>query len=128
MQANIVPGIGKATAFSFAEHGIKRLALADIHRSNLLATASAIQAQFPDVEIVSMELDVGDDKAVQSSVAETVKKFGRIDIGVNVAGIAGPPKTTDESEEADWDRIMDINLNGVWRCQRAQLRVMLKQE
>jgi NADP-dependent 3-hydroxy acid dehydrogenase YdfG len=65
---------------------------------------------------------------VESSVALAVKKFGRIDVGVNVAGIAGAGKTTAESEEMDWAKVIDINLNGVWRSQRAQLRVMLKQE
>jgi NADP-dependent 3-hydroxy acid dehydrogenase YdfG len=99
-----------------------------VNRSNLLATASAIKAQFPDVEIEAMELDVCDEKAVENSVAEAVKKFGRIDVGVNVAGIAGPPKTTTESDEADWAKVIDINLNGVWRGQRALLRAMLKQE
>jgi NADP-dependent 3-hydroxy acid dehydrogenase YdfG len=75
-----------------------------------------------------MELDVGDEKAVESSVAAAVKRFGRIDVGVNVAGIGGAGKTTAESEEVDWAKVIDINLNGVWRSQRAQLRAMLNQE
>ena len=75
-----------------------------------------------------MELDVCDEKAVENSVAEAVKKFGRIDVGVNVAGVGGAGKMTTESEEVDWAKVIDINLNGVWRSQRAQLRVMLKQE
>ena len=75
-----------------------------------------------------MELDVGDEKAVESSVTAAVKRFGRIDVGVNVAGIGGAGKTTAESEEVDWAKVIDINLNGVWRSQRAQLRAMLNQE
>jgi NADP-dependent 3-hydroxy acid dehydrogenase YdfG len=121
-------GIGQATAFAFARHGIRKLALTDVNRSNLLATSSAIKSQFPDVEIETMELNVCDEKAVESSVAEAVKKFGRIDVGVNVAGIGGEGKTTAESEEVDWVKVIDVNLNGVWRSQRAQLRAMLKQE
>ncbi len=69
-----------------------------------------------------------DEKAVENSVAAAAKKFGRIDVGVNVAGIGGAGKTTAESEEADWAKVLDINLNGVWRSQRAQLKSMLKQE
>jgi len=121
-------GIGQATAFAFAKNGIKKLALTDINRNALLATASAIKAQFPGVEIESMELDVCDEKAVEGCVAAAVKKFGRIDVGVNVAGIGGAGKVTDESEETDWAKVIDINLNGVWRSQRAQLRAMLEQE
>lgn len=126
--SNKIPGIGQATAFAFAKYGIKRLALTDVNRSTLQATVSAIKSQFPDVEIESMELDVCDGTAVESSVAKVVKIFGRIDVGVNVAGIGGAGKTTAESEEGDWAKVIDINLNGVWRSQRAQLRAMLKQE
>jgi NADP-dependent 3-hydroxy acid dehydrogenase YdfG len=75
-----------------------------------------------------MEVDVCDEKAVDRSVEEAVRKVGRIDVGVNVAGIGGAGKKTDESEEMDWAKVIDINLNGVWRSQRAQLRAMLKQE
>lgn len=121
-------GIGQATAFAFAKHGIKRLVLTDVNRNNLLSTSSEIKSHFPDVQIESMEVDVCDEKAVESSVEEAVKKLGRIDVGVNVAGIGGAGKKTDESEEADWAKVIDVNLNGVWRSQRAQLRAMLKQE
>jgi NADP-dependent 3-hydroxy acid dehydrogenase YdfG len=127
-ESNTELGIGQATAFAFAKNGIKKLALTDLNRANLQATSSAIKSQFPDVEIESMVLDVGDEKAVESCVAEVVKKSGRLDIGVNVAGIGGAGKKTDESEEMDWAKVIDINLNGVWRSQRAQLRAMLKQE
>ena len=122
------PGIGKATAFGLARHGIKRLALTDISQKNLLATSEAIKSQYPDVEIESMQLDVCDVKAVDESIAQTVKKFGRIDVAVNVAGIGGAGKTTDACEESDWTSVLDVNLNGVWRSQRAQVRAMMKQE
>jgi NADP-dependent 3-hydroxy acid dehydrogenase YdfG len=94
----------------------------------LLATAEAIQSKYPDVEIESIQLDVCDEKAVERSVQQAVKKFGRIDVGVNIAGIGGAGKTTDEAQEGDWLSVLDVNLNGVWRSQRAQVRAMLKQE
>ena len=102
--------------------------LTDINRANLLATSKAIQTQYPDVEIESVELDVCDEAAVESSVQQAVSKFGRIDVGVNIAGIGGAGKTTDESQERDWLSVLDVNLTGVWRSQRALLRAMLKQE
>ena len=75
-----------------------------------------------------MQLDVCDGKAVDQSIAETVKRFGRIDVGVNIAGIGGAGKTTAEADEGDWLSVLDVNLNGVWRSQRAQIKAMLKQE
>jgi len=121
-------GIGRATAFGLARHGIKRLALTDISQENLLATSEALKSQFVDVEIESLQLDVRDVKAVDYSITQAVKRFGRIDVAVNVAGISGAGKATDATEEPDWTGVLDVNLNGVWRSQRAQVRAMMKQE
>jgi NADP-dependent 3-hydroxy acid dehydrogenase YdfG len=107
---------------------MKRLALTDLSREKLLSTAAEIKAQHPDVEIETLQLDVADAQAVESTVLQAVKRFGRIDVGVNFAGISGTGKATHEGEESDWSRVIDINLTGVWRSQRAELRVMMKQE
>lgn len=122
------PGIGRATAFGLARHGIKRLALTDISQKNLSATSEALKSQYPDVEIESMQIDVRDVKAVDDSMVQAVKRFGRIDVAVNVAGVSGAGKTTDASEESEWMGVLDVNLNGVWRSQRTQVRAMMKQE
>ncbi|TVY52157.1 Monensin polyketide synthase putative ketoacyl reductase [Lachnellula cervina] len=121
-------GIGRATAFGLARHGIKRLALTDISQKNLSATSEALKSQYPDVEIESMQIDVRDVKAVDDSMVQVVKRFGRIDVAVNVAGVSGAGKTTDASEESEWMGVLDVNLNGVWRSQRTQVRAMMKQE
>jgi len=126
--ADIRAGIGKATAFGLAKHGIRRLALTDISQKHLLATSEEIRAQYPGVDIEAMQVDVRDAKAVDESVDQTVKRFGRIDVGVNIAGIGGSGKMTAETEESDWMKVLDVNLNGVWRSQRAQIRAMMKQE
>jgi len=80
------------------------------------------------VEIESIQLNVCDVKAVDESIEKTVKRFGRIDVAVNIAGIGGAGKATDACEESDWMSVLDVNLNGVWRSQRAQVRAMMKQE
>ncbi|KAG9234536.1 oxidoreductase [Amylocarpus encephaloides] len=121
-------GIGKATAYSLARHGIQNLTITDISPSSLSSTASELQSAFPHLSIHSVVVDVGDAKAVDDSVSQTVDKFGRIDVGVNVAGIGGVGLATHELEEKDWGKVVDINLNGVWRAMRAQVRVMLEQE
>jgi NADP-dependent 3-hydroxy acid dehydrogenase YdfG len=120
--------LGRATAFNLAKNGVRNLALTDLSSENLLATSKEIKAQYPHVEIEAMQLDVCDEKAVDSTVLQAVKRFGRIDVGLNFAGIAGTGKATAESEEKDWMKVIDVNLNGVWRSQRAQLRVMMQQE
>jgi len=90
--------------------------------------SSEIKSQFPKVEIESIEVDVASTTAVESCILTAVKRFGRIDVAVNVAGIGGNGKTTHENDEEDWMRVLDVDLNGVWRSQRAELRVMMGQE
>lgn len=73
-------------------------------------------------------MDTSKEDSVQSAIDQTVKTFGRIDIAVNNAGIGGKAKPTAEGDFADWQRVISVNLHGVWLCQRAQIRHMLQQE
>ena len=75
-----------------------------------------------------MEVNVCSEKDVNEAVKKSVERFGRIDVAVNVAGIGGAPKRTSELEESEWRTVIDVNLDGVWRSQRAELRAMLAQE
>lgn len=77
---------------------------------------------------MNLELDTRKEDSVNSAIDQTVKKFGRIDIGINNAGIGGQPKQSIDVELADWENVMAVNLNGVFLCQKAQIRQMLKQE
>jgi NADP-dependent 3-hydroxy acid dehydrogenase YdfG len=122
------PGIGQSAAFALAKHGITRLALTDLNLSLLLSTSAAIKAKYPDVAIETTQLDVCDEKALENSIASAVKRFGRIDVALNIAGISGAGKATHEGEEREWVKVVDVNLNGVWRSQRAELRAMMRQE
>jgi NADP-dependent 3-hydroxy acid dehydrogenase YdfG len=122
------PGIGQSAAFALAKHGITRLALTDLNHSLLLSTSASIKAQYPHIEIETTQLDVCDEKALESSVGSAVKRFGRIDVALNIAGISGAGKATHEGEEREWVKVVDVNLNGVWRSQRAELRAMMRQE
>lgn len=65
---------------------------------------------------------------VKSAIAETVSRFGRLDIAVNNAGIGGSGRATHEIEEDEYTRVVDVDLHGVWRCQREEISVMLNQE
>jgi len=80
------------------------------------------------VSIKEIELDVSNEAAVNDSVEQTVKEFGRIDYALNNAGIGGSLNTTNNIELSDFQRVLAVNTTGVWLCQRAQIRQMLKQE
>ena len=73
-------------------------------------------------------MDVSNEASIEDGIRETVDSFGRIDVAVNNAGIAGALRPTNEIETSDWKKVLDVNLNGVWMCQRAEIRQMLKQE
>jgi NADP-dependent 3-hydroxy acid dehydrogenase YdfG len=94
----------------------------------LTDTANAIKAKYPSVQVEAIQLNVCDENAVNAAIEQTVQKFGRIDVAVNVAGIGGANLKTTDAEEPQWAKVLDVNLNGVWRSQRAELRAMLKQE
>ncbi|KAJ4261407.1 hypothetical protein NW762_006830 [Fusarium torreyae] len=121
-------GIGQQTAIAFAQHGVTKLALADVNKETLLESNDALKKQFPNVEVLSLHLDVCDSAQVKEGVAKTVAEFGRLDIAVNNAGISGSGRKTHQLEDQEWLRILDVNLQGVYRCQKEELGVMVNQE
>ncbi|KAL4951859.1 hypothetical protein BDW69DRAFT_196121 [Aspergillus filifer] len=121
-------GIGKATAFSFARHGVNQLALADINLSAAETAAREIQTKFPDIEAIPLGLDVTNENSIRDAVAETRGTFGRIDYAVNNAGIGGAHDLSADHALKEWKRTLDIDLNGVWMCSREEIKVMLQQE
>ncbi|KAF2165626.1 hypothetical protein M409DRAFT_67026 [Zasmidium cellare ATCC 36951] len=122
-------GIGQYTAYALASHGVRQLALCDIRPEVLEDTSSELRKRHgDDVQILNLEMDTSKEDSVNSALNDTIKTFSRLDIAVNNAGIGGTPKPTAESDFDDWQRVMSVNLHGVWLCQRAQIRQMLKQE
>lgn len=119
-------GIGKYTAYSFAKQGVRSFALID--RNPLTDTVSQLKKDYPDVQIKAIEMDVTSESAVDHSIAQTAKEFGRIDYAVNNAGIGGKMVTTEDADLEDFERVLSVNTKAVWLCQRAQIRQMLKQE
>ncbi len=120
-------GIGRAIAQKFATHGA-HVVVADI-------TTEAIEGGRPVCELIAEEggsaifvrTDVSKKPEVDALVAMTVEKFGRLDILVNNAVLrAGKPLL--ETEEEDWDRVMDVSLKGAYLCARAAVRQMVAQE
>jgi NAD(P)-dependent dehydrogenase (short-subunit alcohol dehydrogenase family) len=103
-------GIGRATVRAFAREGA-RLAVADKNRQS--AEAAAEEARRAGCEAIAIGVDVASGAEVKRMVEETVARFGRLDILVNNAGY-GIAATVVETEEADWDALMAVNLKGVY--------------
>lgn len=121
-------GIGRATAFSFARHGARQLALVDINLSAAQQTAREIQSRFPDIQTIAYRIDVTSETSINEAVTEAVRQLGRIDYAVNSAGIAGPSDLSSDHDMAEWTKTVNVDLTGVWMSSRAEIRAMLRQE
>lgn len=116
-------GIGRATAEAFVRAGY---ATALVDRDEALGK-QAVEELGALGECMFVACDVSDDAAIESAVAQTVSAYSRIDAAFNGAGIDGEPALTADGSIENWDRIMSINLRGVWLCMRHEIRQMLKQ-
>ncbi|KAF3810439.1 3-oxoacyl-[acyl-carrier-protein] reductase FabG [Colletotrichum gloeosporioides] len=121
-------GIGQHTALAFAKHGINRLALADINQATLSVTTDILRRRYPAVKLLPLSLNVQNAVEIRSGIAATICAFGRIDIAVNNAGIGGSGRATHEIDEAEFTKVLDVDLHGVWRCQQEEINVMLNQD
>ncbi|KAJ5627293.1 hypothetical protein N7528_004720 [Penicillium herquei] len=121
-------GIGKATAITFAENGISALALVDLNLVVLEETRDEIKTRYPHVQVAIFQTNVAEEECVEAAIGKTVELFGSIDVGINCAGISGTPTPTHLMSLSEWQKVIDVNQTGVWLCQRALIRQMLKQE
>jgi NAD(P)-dependent dehydrogenase (short-subunit alcohol dehydrogenase family) len=115
-------GLGRATALAFAHEGA-RVALADINgaaNSELLETIEKLGGQ-----AIALACNVASKESVCKMVSETVETFGGLDIAINNAGIEQPPGRFLDLAEETFDRVMSINLRGVFLCMQAEIREML---
>ena len=115
-------GIGRATALAFAAHGAA-VAVSDNVEKGLHETARLIQDQGGQALPVRCDVTRGDD--VAAAVAATVRQFGRLDFAFNNAGIEQPPAPLHEISDEQWDRLIDINLRGVFYGMKHEVPAML---
>lgn len=119
-------GIGRAIAWHLASHGA-RVVIADV-------TTAVIEGGEPTADLIRaaghqalfVQTDVADSAQVEALVETTVARFGRLDVLVNNACIRHARPLL-ELDEADWQRVLDVNLGGVYRCCRAAVRQMVGQ-
>ncbi len=115
-------GIGLAAAQAFAAAGAA-VVLADVNEpveqvAKLLAVGH---------RALAIQCDVSDEKAVEVMVAQTVATFGRLDAAYNNAGINSPVMETADASSEEYDKVMSVNLRGVWNCMKYELRQMREQ-
>ncbi|PYH39487.1 SDR family NAD(P)-dependent oxidoreductase [Aspergillus neoniger CBS 115656] len=102
-------GIGKATAYALARHGVRQLAIADVNFAATQEIAQDIEARFSGVRALPLCIDVTDPVSIHEAVSETVKQFERIDYAVN-------------------RKTLGVNLHGEWMSSREEIKVIMGQE
>jgi NAD(P)-dependent dehydrogenase (short-subunit alcohol dehydrogenase family) len=120
-------GIGRSSALAFAETGA-RVVVADVLDEQGRETVDLIEAAGGEAMFVSA--DVSRARDVERLVKAAVETYGRLDCAHNNAGIEGTTPAGTEFHtypEDDWDRVLGINLKGVWLCMRAEIAQMLSQ-
>ena len=115
-------GIGRASALAFAAAGAAVTVVDTVAEAAEQTVAMIGSANGQGVAVVA---DVADPDAMESAVATTLERFGRLDAAHNNAGITGERLRTEEISVEQWRRTIDVNLTGVWLCMRAQIPAML---
>ncbi|KAH8601603.1 hypothetical protein B0O99DRAFT_500843 [Bisporella sp. PMI_857] len=119
-------GIGLETSKMLALRGAT-VAIADIQQS---ALASAVQEiESAGGKASGTVLNVRDRAAVESWIASTVSRYGKLDGAVNLAGVIGKQigiANVEDIDDAEWDFILGVNMNGVLNCMRAEIKEMTK--
>lgn len=116
-------GIGRAVAEVYAREGA-RVVIADINPEHGEETVSIIKKSGGDAFFV--KADSSSDEENKKLVQATVDKYGRLDIACNNAGIGGPAAPTGEYDPSAWDKVIALNLSGVFYACRYQIEQMLK--
>ena len=118
-------GIGRATALTFAREGAK-LIIADMNEDGGQQTVHMITEHGGEATFV--QVDVSRATEVEALISKTVQTYGRLDCAHNNAGIGSRPRVLlHELSEESWERVISINLKGVWLCMKYELIQMCTQ-
>ncbi len=117
-------GIGKAIAKEFAKNNYSILLNARDEKE-LIETVEEIRNEISDPNKVAyLTGDISEEKTCISLIEEAIKRFGRINVLVNNAGISGPSQRTNNITSRDWDYVIGVNLRGTFLCTREALKYM----
>ncbi|QCC52721.1 SDR family oxidoreductase [Halapricum salinum] len=116
-------GIGRSAAIRFAEEGAS-VVVADVNVDDGEQTVAAITDAGGEATFV--ETDVSDEADVEAMVETAVETYGGLDFAFNNAGIEGETGSASEQPTTNWERVIDVNLKGVFNCMRAEIPAMLE--
>lgn len=116
-------GIGKASAAAFAREGAK-VAVTDVLVEKGKETVKMIQDM--KGEAIFIQTDVSQATEVADLIEKVIETYGRLDCAHNNAGVLGTSCLMTEYEEEVWERVMNINLKGVWLCMKYEIPQMIK--
>jgi NAD(P)-dependent dehydrogenase (short-subunit alcohol dehydrogenase family) len=117
-------GIGRAAALAFAREGA-RVAVSDVAAEGGEETVRLIEGKGGEARFV--RADVAREADVEALVAETVRRFGRLDCAFNNAGVPGEQARTADYSADVWAQVLAVNLTGVWLCMKHEIPRMLAQ-
>jgi NAD(P)-dependent dehydrogenase (short-subunit alcohol dehydrogenase family) len=117
-------GIGRATSLAFAREGASVAVVGDIDADN---QETVRQVEQQGGRAVAVLCDVTRADEVQAALAKTIEAFGRLDYAFNNAGVEQKPAPAAELDEAEWDRILNTDLRGVFLCLKYEIPLILQQ-
>lgn len=117
-------GIGRASAQAFARRGA-RVLVADVDAEGGEETVGRIESA--GGEAIFVRTDVSKAEEVEALVERAIEEYGRLDFAHNNAGIEGVPGPLAEGTEEDFERVISVNLKGVWLCMKYEIQQMLAQ-
>lgn len=118
-------GIGQATALAFAREGAQ-VVLTDLKPDGLDHTAQLIRDANADVRTLTVIADAGQAHDHKQAVQQALTTFGRLDAAVNNAGMGGENVPVADVDPANWQRVIEVNLSGVFYGMQAQIPAMLQ--
>lgn len=119
-------GIGMAAAVAFAREGAKVALLARRDKEGSQALEATKKAGGDGAEAIFIGADVSDSAQLKTAFAKIRDAFGRVDAAFNNAGAMHPGGPVGSLSEADFDRVMNVNVKGVWMCMREEIALMEK--
>jgi NAD(P)-dependent dehydrogenase (short-subunit alcohol dehydrogenase family) len=117
-------GIGRATALAFAREGAS-VVVSDVSEQDNRETARMIEESAGRALAVGCDVSRAED--VKAALDQTIETFGRLDVAFNNAGVEQEPKAAAELTEEEWDRIVAIDLRGVFLCMKYEIPLLLQQ-
>lgn len=116
-------GIGGATARRILEEGARAVVIGDTHERRLAEAERALAEEFGADRVSALRCDVTREDDVRALLQLCADRHGRVDVLVNNAGLGGTADLVDMTDD-QWTKVLDVTLNGTFRCTRAALRAM----